>query len=168
MRRPFAVALLVCCAALTPAASSSSAPHSGPVVPLRVQDRIKARVKPFLAYAPVSLPRGYHYLRWLHSRRGPLALEIDFAWRGDRDPQLIFNVQDARRCPEMGRPMAIYRFGTVAVSWSTTYEDAQAWRCVARSNRRTFSYVSAPGNGSKKGPSGRALARMIGTAHPIR
>jgi hypothetical protein len=64
--------------------------------------------------------------------------------------------------------MTVYRFGNVKVNWSTTYEDSQAWRCVSRSNRKTFFIVSAPGNGSKEGPSGRALARMIGTARPIR
>lgn len=167
MRRLFAATLVAGSAALTPA-TSSSALRSEQVVPLRVQRSIRAEVKPFLAYTPVSAPRDYHYLKWLRSRTGPLALSIEFAWRTDRDPQLIFNVQDAHRCPEIGRPMAVYRFGNVKVNWSTTYEDSQAWRCVAHSNRKTFFIVSAPGNGSKKGPSGRALARMIGTAQLIR
>jgi len=167
MRRLFAATLIAGSVALTPA-TSTSAPRSEQVVPLRVQRSIRAEVKPFLSYAPVSVPREYQYLRWLRSRTAPLGLSIEFAWRTDRDPQLIFNVQDARRCPEIGRPMAVYRFGNVKVNWSTTYEDSQAWRCVSRSNRKTFFIVSAPGNGSKKGPSGRALARMIGTAQLIR
>jgi hypothetical protein len=167
MRRLFAATLVAGSVALTPATSSSAA-RSEQVVPLRVQKSIRAAVKPFLAYVPVSVPRDYRYLRWLRSRSAPLGLSIEFAWRTDRDPQLIFNVQDARRCPEIGRPMAVFRFGTIKVNWSTTYEDSQAWRCVSRSNRKTFFIVSAPGNGSEKGPSGRALARMIGTAQLIR
>ncbi len=47
-------------------------------------------------------------------------------------------------------------------------EAVAAWRCLMRRGRRILFYVSAPGYGSKSGPSGRALARVIGSAGPIR
>jgi hypothetical protein len=163
MRKLLVIGLVAGGAALTTVTSYATA--SSPVVPLRVQQAIKKRVNPLFAYVPESIPPGYHYLQWIHSRGG---LTIWFAWHRDRDPQLGFNVGNNNPCPSAADPMRVFRFGGFKVYWSTTYEDAQAWRCVTRRHHRILVYVSAPGNGSKSGPSGLALARVIGSAHPIR
>lgn len=64
--------------------------------------------------------------------------------------------------------MRTYRFSSFKVLWATTYSDAEAWRCVRRGNHRILFYASAPGYGSKSGPSSLALARVIGLARRIR
>jgi hypothetical protein len=133
------------------------------LVPISVQQAIKRRVNPLFAYTPTSIPRGYRYGGWVSSRRAPRGLTIWFARRG---AQLGFNVSE-QPCPRV-RPMRVYRIDGLRILWSSTYTSAEAWRCVRRGRQRLLFYVSAPGNGSPYGPSGRALARVIASARPIR
>ncbi|TML03450.1 MAG: hypothetical protein E6G36_09260 [Actinobacteria bacterium] len=144
----------------------AAAATPSPAVPLRAQQAIRLRVEPLLAYVPSSLPAGYHYARWMEAHSRPRGLTIWFRWRRLRDPGLGFNV--AEGCPEFGEPMKTYRFGRVSVRWSTTYTDAQAWRCLTRGNRRFYVYVTAPGYGLGAAPPGRSLARVVASARPLR
>jgi hypothetical protein len=123
-------------------------------------------MSPLFAFVPASVPAGYHYTGWMHSRNGPTGLTISFTWRRSRYPGLGFSVSESP-CPQV-RGMRTYRFGSFKVQWSTTYSDAEAWRCVRRGSHRILFYASAPGYGLKSGPSSLALARVIGLAHPIR
>jgi hypothetical protein len=113
MRKLLVIGLVAGGAALTTVTSSATA--SSPVVPLRVQQAIKKRVNPLFAYVPESIPPGYHYLQWIHSRGG---LTIWFAWHRDRDPQLGFNVGNNNPCPSAADPMRVFRFGGFKVYWS--------------------------------------------------
>jgi hypothetical protein len=131
-------------------------------VPAAVQNAIRSHVEPRLAYVPMTAPPGYRYASWIRARSRPHGLTIWFRWRRARYPGLGFNVGDG--CGEFGATMKLFRFGGVRVRWSTTYSDAQAWRCAKRQGRWIHFYASAPGYGSASGPSPRSLALMIASA----
>jgi hypothetical protein len=96
-----------------------------------------------------------------------LVLSIGFGWRRNRAPDLGFSV-DAYVCDRDMHPMKTFHFNGFKVFWSTTYEDASAWRPARSGGHRLCFVASAPGYGSSNGPSALALARVIGSAHPIR
>jgi hypothetical protein len=148
---------------VTAPAAASPTP---PVVPARAQHAIKQQLSPLYAFVPTRLPPGYRYANWMHARRLPTHLTIWFTWHRSRYPGLGFNVS-ADRCPPV-HAMKTYRFGRSIVHWSTTYTDADAWRCVTRGGRRFLFYASAPGYGLTGGPASLALARVIGLARPLR
>jgi len=137
-----------------------------PVVPVSVQDAISSSVEAQVAYVPTTSPAGYHYVRWMRARTRPRALTILFRWHRSRYPGLGFTV--AEGCPKVGGAMRLFRFGRVSVRWSTTYTDAQAWRCVQRDGRQMSFYVSAPGYGLAGSPSPRSLALMVAGARALR
>jgi hypothetical protein len=136
-------------------------------VPLSVQRAIKQQVRPLIAYVPTRVPAGWHYVGWAHRRQAPLVLSIGFGWRRNRAPDIGFNV-DGYGCDREVHPMKTFHFNGFKVFWSITYEDASAWRPARSGGRRLCFVASAPGYGSSDGPSALALARVIGSAQPIR
>ncbi len=94
-------------------------------VPHRVQRQI-ARLHPRLAFVPTLLPPGYHYAKWI-AGRGGFDISFDNPERTPND--LGYDVVKAD-CAAAGQAMKTFRMNGVNVSWSATYEDQQAWRCL--------------------------------------
>ncbi len=142
--------------------TASSAPMASPIVPARVQQTIRKRVDPVLAYIPTYLPAGYHFDQWAYSQT---SLGVVFTRRRGQVPEVSFNVS-RDPCP-LSRAMRTIRSSGMTVYWSTTYEDAEAWSCVKRGNVRLLFLVGGPGDGLKTAPKAEALARMIVSAKRI-
>ncbi len=96
-------------------------PHYSAAVPVSVQETI-ARENPKLAYFPTRLPAGFQYASDDVSQYG-----FDLYFTGAGQPS--FGVGSGY-CYPRGDAMHTFTLSGVSVSWSATYEDQQAWRCV--------------------------------------
>jgi hypothetical protein len=120
--------LLAVVAAVATAASCGSGSKYTSALSNNLQ-RAVVKTLPRFAYVPTRLPAGYHYSDYTLSRYG---FDAWFSKAGETPNQLGYHVVVKARCAAMGSAMHSFTMNGVTVSWSATYEDQQAWRCVTR------------------------------------
>jgi hypothetical protein len=96
------------------------------VVPARVQRSIAHHYRQ-LDYLPTRLPRGLHYT----SYSGVRGFQFTIWFSGLRAPSLQYGVTVAD-CGAQGSPMHTFTVNGLQISWSGSYTEQQAWRCVTR------------------------------------
>jgi hypothetical protein len=146
-----------------------------PAVPDAAQRAIKQRVPSRVAYVPARLPAGWRYVSWDAGSQTPGLFPIGQGlnvWFSDtpssRAPANGFHVSSNQPCSMKGA-MKTFRFGGIRVAWSTTYEDAQAWRCVTSARAAPVTIlVSSAGSGNDPervvNQRAAAIARMVASA----
>jgi hypothetical protein len=156
--------------------SGSATPSPSFAVPLRIQRAI-AHSYPQFAYLPTQLPRGFHYTSY-DGVRG-FDFNMWFTSRGGQAAPLEYGVV-AAGCGAQSSPMHSFTVNGVDVSWSGTYTDQRAWRCVARGGTSLVVQASRSVEGdanplagiNKLTPSQRRhaleLAQVVAYAEPIR
>jgi hypothetical protein len=151
------------------AGASVGARSSSPVVPISAQQAISRKVDIDYRYVPTVKPSSWRYDSWEGGRGG---LGILFRVGAQRLPFPVFGAVFDRSCTLRPR-MKLFRIHGVAVAWSTTFADSEAWRClrVAGQVPRRIS-VSDRGTGFDKPNTidrrARLSATMVATARHLR
>lgn len=138
------IAQLACAAGLALVGVSTAA--GATVLPRSADQGIARSLPRWLAYAPTRVPVGWRYHAWDAGKETPTlfprghGLNIWFstppnphqfcARCAPRQPEGAgFHVYADSRCSTHGA-FKTFRIGKIVVAWSSTSEDALAWRCV--------------------------------------
>ena len=154
--------------------SGSATPHYSFPVPSRVQRAIAHGYRQ-LAYLPTRLPHGFRYTSY-DGVRG-FDFNVWFSSRRGQTVALEYGVV-AAECVTQGSTHS-FTVNGLRISWSGTYTDQRAWRCITYG--RTTLTVSASrsvegdanplaGNGltPKQRRDALQLAQVVAYAEPVR
>jgi hypothetical protein len=157
------------------------------VVPLKAERAIKEHVPLANRYVPTWVPAEWRYFSWDSGNGTPgrgSGLNIWFTTPNSYQPCGSlgctphsaagpgFHVFADSHCSLKGA-MQTFRIAGVRVAWSATFEDAQAWRCIAQPGRAAVNVsVSSVGMGNDPRQiveaRAHALAETVASARLIR
>jgi hypothetical protein len=113
-----------------PIVALDHAGRRGPVVPARVQVAVQRAADPLYRYLPSYAPPALRFRR-LTSAGPTVGVELS-----GRSGSRLVNFEVGPAAPPCVNSRAArssmhtFHFGAIAVYWSATFEDQQAWRCV--------------------------------------
>lgn len=168
-KAPLGLALAVCLGAAAcgggPLAGGGPGDSSSPV-PSNVQQAVQQKYGS-LAFVPTRVPDGYAFRSW-----GGGATSFGFTFGPDQTQEIQFGVDEVS-CSSAGSSMHTFEENGVAVEWSATDEDQQAWRCLTVDGTQVLliSNRSVPGDGSLDTPAqlqdAQQLVELVAYAQTI-